>query len=67
VLGAVLASAAVDVPWSRQIDGDAAGDAAERFAPPGNVCDGFLVHTVLQCRGKTSARPRWPSASLCAS
>ena len=28
MLGAVLASAAVDVPWSRQIDGDAAGDAA---------------------------------------
>ncbi|MGY2987272.1 hypothetical protein ACVI1K_004619 [Bradyrhizobium sp. USDA 4508] len=32
----------------RQIDGDAARDAAERLAPADDAGDGLLVHTVLQ-------------------
>ena len=45
---AVLAGAAVDVAGLRQVDGDAAGDAAERLAPADDAGDGLLVHAVLQ-------------------
>ena len=44
----VLAGAAVDVAGFRQVDGDAAGDAAERLAPADDASDGLFVHAVLQ-------------------
>ena len=48
VPGAVLASAAMDVTGLRQIDRDAAGDAAERLAPANDAGNGLLIHAVLQ-------------------
>ena len=43
-----LAGAAVDVAGLRQVDRDAAGNAAQRLAPADDAGDRLLVHAVLQ-------------------
>lgn len=43
-----LAGAAVDMAGLRQVDGDAARDAAQCLAPADDAGDGLLIHAVLQ-------------------
>ena len=45
---AALAGAAMDMAGLGQVDGDAAGDAAQRLAPADDAGDRLLVHAVLQ-------------------
>ena len=48
VLRPALACGAAHMPGLAQIDGDGAGDAADRFAPADHAGDRLLVHAVLQ-------------------
>src|ERR1700754_1364361 len=57
---AMLAGAAVDVAGHRQVDRNAAGNAAERLAPADDAGDGLFIHAVLQRHHKTVRRQILP-------